>query len=163
METFEPLINLLVLMGVLSMVAERVANAIKLGRPDLRHRKHTAWEEKERERRIARVAVVASILLAVVVKADFFEILAHLEAPWDTLGWFRATEAKRSVARLAYTLCGTVVTGFSLGFGSKFWHDVLDTVHGLRHMVSAGSRAESIILRRPPPTSTDLHREGLSL
>ena len=132
METFEPLINLLVLMGVLSMVAERVANAIKLGRPDLRHRKHTAWEEKERERRIARVAVVASILLAVVVKADFFEILAHLEAPWDTLGWSRPTGAAASVGRLLQTVFGTVVTGLALGFGSKFWHGVLDAVARLR-------------------------------
>ena len=112
METFEPLINLLVLMGVLSMAAERLANVIKLGHPDLRQKKRTARKEKERERGIARTAVAASILLAIVVKADFFEILAHLEAPWNTLGWFRSTEATGSVTRFMYTLCGTVVTGF---------------------------------------------------
>ena len=143
MEAFEPLINLLVLMSVLSIAAERLANAIKLRDPDLREKKTSARDEKERERRIAHGAVAASILLAIVVKADFFEILAHLEAPWDTLGWFRPTEATTSVSRFLYTLCGTVVTGFSLGFGSKFWHDLLDLLYGVRTAIRGGSRAES--------------------
>ena len=142
MDVFEPLINLLVLMSVLSIAAERLANAIKLRDPDLRHKKTGAREEKERERRIAHGAVAASILLAIVVKADFFEILAHLEAPWDTLGWFRPTGATTSVSRLLYTVCGTVVTGLSLGFGSKFWHDLLDLLYGVRTAISGGPRAE---------------------
>jgi len=47
MDVFEPLINLLVLMSVLSIAAERLANAIKLRDPDLRHKKTGAREEKE--------------------------------------------------------------------------------------------------------------------
>jgi hypothetical protein len=33
------------------------------------------------------------------------------------------------------TIFGAVVTGFSLGFGSKFWHDVLDLVYGVRDAI----------------------------
>lgn len=131
METLAPLINLLVLMSVLSIASERLANAIKLRDPELREKKNRTLEEKERERRIAHRALAASILLAVLVKADFFAILAHLEAPWDTLGWARPV----SVSAFLYTIFGTLLTGFSLGFGSKFWHDVLDLVHGVRDAI----------------------------
>jgi hypothetical protein len=135
MDTFAPMINLLVLMSVLSVAAERLANLLKLRDPGLREKPRGAREEKERERRIAERAMAVSILLALVVKADFFEILAHLDAPWRTLGWMRAagdaTEGF-SVPALLSTLGGAVVSGVALGFGSKFWHDTLDLVQGMR-------------------------------
>ena len=37
MESFQPIVNLLVLLTVLSLAAERVANLVKLGRPKLRN------------------------------------------------------------------------------------------------------------------------------
>ena len=107
METFEPLINLLVLLSVLSIAAERLANAIKLRDPLLREKKQRINEEKERERLIAHRTLAVSILLAVFVKADFFQILAHLEAPWDTLGWARPPSA----SAFLHTILGTVLTG----------------------------------------------------
>lgn len=131
METFEPVINLLVLMSALSIASERLANAIKLRDPVLREKRNRMNEEKERERLIAHRVLAASMLMAVLVKADFFAILAHLEAPWDTLGWARPT----SVSGFLYTIGGTAVTGLSLGFGSKFWHDVLDMVYGVREAI----------------------------
>ena len=135
MATFEPLINLLVLLSALSVAAERLANAIKLGHTDLREKKGNPQEEKARERRIAVRALAASMALAVFMKADFFEILSHLEAPWDTLGWVRPAGDKWTLSLFLQALSGTMVTGISLAFGSKFWHDVLDRVHGLRASV----------------------------
>lgn len=143
METFEPLINLLVLMSALSVAAERLANALKLRHPELRERRAGARGEKARERRIAQRALGASVVLAVVVKADFFAILAHLEAPWDTLGWVRPPEQGWTAGRLLHTLAGTIVTGISLGFGSKFWHDLLDLLYGLRGAIGGASGARS--------------------
>jgi hypothetical protein len=141
MEAFEAVINLVVLMSALSIAAERVANVIKLRRPELRERKTGGREEKERERRIADHAVAAGIVIALLVKADFFAIVAHLEAPWETLGWAHPVEAARSLGRLVSTVCGTIVTGLALGFGSKFWHDVLDAMYGVRSAVRTRSRA----------------------
>ena len=40
METFEPVINLLVLMSALSIASERLANAIKLRDPVLREKRN---------------------------------------------------------------------------------------------------------------------------
>ena len=143
MDAFEPLINLLVLMSALSIASERLANAMKLGDPDLREKKAGAREEKDRERRIAHRALAASVLLAVLMKADFFQILSHLEAPWDTLGWVPLPEGGWTLSRLLQTLGGTIVTGISLGFGSKFWHDLLDLLYGVRTAIAGGSKAES--------------------
>jgi len=135
MEALEPLINLLVLLSVLSVAAERLANVLKLAHPKLREPKRTVSRaaEKERERQIGNRVLVVSLLLAAAVKADFFAIIAHLDAPWDTLGWTR--DAITSPAELVSTLAGTVVTGVSLGFGSKFWHDALDILYGARDRV----------------------------
>jgi hypothetical protein len=136
---FEPLLNLVVLLSALSVAAERLANWMKLGDPDLRERKGEPAEEKVRERRIALRALAASLLLAAVMKADFFEILRHLDAPWDTLGWVRDGAQRWTAGGVLQALAGTAVTGVSLGFGSKFWHDVLDIVEGLRAAVRRGA------------------------
>jgi type IV secretory pathway VirB2 component (pilin) len=135
MAALEPLINLLVLLTALSVAAERLANALKLGDADLRQKKASPQEEKARERRIALRALAASLALALLMKADFFEILSHLEAPWDTLGWARPEGDQWTVSLLLQSINGTIVTGISLAFGSKFWHDVLDLVYGVRASV----------------------------
>jgi hypothetical protein len=133
MNTFEPAINLIVLLSVLSVAAERLANLVKPRHADLRESRGRVSRagEKERERRIGNRVLAVSVLLAVAVKADFFAIVSHLNAPWDTLGWTRNAPVS-SPAELLTTIAGTILTGLSLGFGSKFWHDVLDIVYGAR-------------------------------
>ena len=140
MNAFEPLINLLVVLGILSVAAER--NLTKLAHPELRQSKKgvSREAEKDREQRIGNRVVLVSLLLAAAVKADFFAIIAHLDAPWETLGWTR--NAVGSPGELVTTIAGTILTGFSLGFGSKFWHDLLDILYGARdNMRQMGGRA----------------------
>lgn len=142
MTTFEPLINLVVLLTVLSVAAERVTNVLKLRSPELRNERVGREDEKDRERAITVRSVAVGMLLAIAMKADLFEILAELDAPWETLGWVqvsagqwaRAT-ATAGVGPFLYALVGSAVTGIALGFGSKFWHDILDTVLELRKIV----------------------------
>lgn len=139
MEPFSPLINLFTLLTVLSIAAERVTNVFKLRRPELRNTGKSEEAEKDRERQITQACLTVSIGLALLVKADFFEILVHLDAPWETLGWVRlqGSEWARSTAasglsQFLYALGGSAVTGIALGFGSKFWHDILDIVLNAR-------------------------------
>jgi type IV secretory pathway VirB2 component (pilin) len=141
MHAFQPLINLLMLLSALSVAAERIANVVKLGHPDLKHpqRRGSRKREKERERRIAKRVLAVSVLIAVAVKADFFALLSGADAPWDTLGWSRS--AVRSLPDLVTTIAGTAVTGLALSFGSKFWHDALDLVYGIRTAVSGAAKA----------------------
>src|SRR5574337_988091 len=77
MPTFQPLINLIVLLTVLSVAAERVANIIKFRDPDLRNRELKEADEREREGRIQSRVVVVGMAIATIVKADPFSILTH--------------------------------------------------------------------------------------
>lgn len=139
MSSLEPFINILILLTVLSIAAERATNFIKLRNTDLRNPKASDTGEKEREHRITLRSLVAGIAVAIIVKANLFEILTRIDAPWDTLGWFQQAEstwvpaaAAGSVGTAFYAVLGSALTGVALGFGSKFWHEVLDGVLELR-------------------------------
>jgi len=139
METLEPLVNLLILLTVLSVAAERATNILKLRNTDLQDSATSNLSEKEREHRITVRSIGLGVLLAILVKANLFEIMAQLDSPWQTLGWVEVTAGQwsRSAATAGlgpflYALAGSAITGVALGFGSKFWHEILDTVFEIR-------------------------------
>ena len=140
MSSLEPLINLLIVLTVLSVAAERVTNLLKLRNKDLRvEHKHDEGEEKDREHRIAIRSIIVGVAVAIIAKANLFEILNSLDAPWQTLGWMELADSKWSAAAVLgsttttlYAVLGSVVTGVALGFGSKFWHEMLDGVLELK-------------------------------
>ncbi|MHC5023542.1 MAG: hypothetical protein ACYTGG_06470 [Planctomycetota bacterium] len=142
MSTFEPLINLLVMLTALSIGAERLTNALKLRIPSLRDR--SSSDDRTYESRLITLNLLCCIGLALLLKANFFEVLARPDDPWSTLGWVqvRGTQWVRSAVTLnlgasLYAIAGCVVTGIALGFGSKFWHDVLGAVREIRSMQRA--------------------------
>lgn len=147
MDVFQPLVNLLALLSALSLAAERVTNVIKLRHEGLALKKTSNKEEKAREGAVAKVSLGVSILVALILKADFFAILGSLEAPWDTLGWahMQAGDLVRRSAlvnldQALYAIVGSVFTGFALGFGSKFWHDMLDIVFNARERLKKAAK-----------------------
>jgi hypothetical protein len=141
MDSFEPIINLIAFLTALSVASERITNVMKLGHANMRIPKLAADAEKERERQITTRGVWVGIVLAVVLKADMMAALHRLDSPWATLGWLQmhgsmwtlAPEAENTVT-LLYAIVGSIVTGTALGFGSKFWHEMLDTMLELRNM-----------------------------
>ena len=141
MEALEPIINLLIFLTALSVAAERLTNVIKLRNPDLKDEKATKLTGKEREEQITNRGVLTGVALALVLKADLIGALNRLDAPWETLGWVRihgsawvwAPEAT-GVVTVFFAVLGCAITGTALGFGSKFWHEVLDAVLELRNM-----------------------------
>jgi hypothetical protein len=144
MSSLEPLLNLIALLTVLSIAAERASNFLKLGHPALRNDTGTEKGEKEREHRITLRSLLVGVALAILVKANLFEIFMSIDSPWDTLGWFQAAEsqwvpaaATASIGTAAYALVGCAITGMALGFGSKFWHEILDGVLELRGITKA--------------------------
>jgi hypothetical protein len=141
MESFEPLINILTVLTVLSVLAERATNLLKLQSEELRVKKTNEDAERTREYGISARTIAVGILVALLVKADIFEILSRLDDPWKTLGWVQIEDYRwmRSAAttaahRAVYAAVGCVLTGIALGFGAKFWHDVLGSVYELRDM-----------------------------
>ncbi|SRR6266540_762395 len=139
MNSLEPFINLLILLTVLSIAAERATNFFKLRHPELRNPAEGVKHEKEREQRITFRSLLVGVALAVLVKANLFEILSSIDSPWDTLGWFQLGDstwapaaAAASFGTASYALLGSAITGIALGFGSKFWHEILDGVLELK-------------------------------
>ena len=54
--------------------------------------------------------------------------------------------ALQTVGSALYALGGCVLTGFALGFGSKFWHDLLGMVFELRKrakQAKSGAKTEA--------------------
>jgi len=139
MSSLEPFINILILLTVLSIAAERATNFFKLRSPVLRETAPSDKGEKAREHSITLRSLLVGIAVAIVVKANLFEILTRIDAPWDTLGWLQQSEASwvpaaaaGSVGTALYAVLGSALTGIALGFGSKFWHEILDGVLELR-------------------------------
>jgi hypothetical protein len=153
MESLQPIINILTILTVLSVAVERVTDFIKL-RHDASGR--TDAEEPERRQRIVGVSLLTGILIALLVKADLMQIVARAGDPWATLGWVHWSEAQQAwVHDVAFkswaggvaVVLGCVLTGLSLGFGSRFWHDileiVLDTSEAIKARVPRKARADA--------------------
>ena len=139
MSSLEPVINILILLTVLSIAAERATNFLKLRHPALRNASQGDVEEKAREHKITLRSLLVGVAVAVVVKANLFEIFSSVDAPWETLGWLQQSESKwvpaavtASLGSASYAVLGSALTGIALGFGSKFWHEILDSVLELR-------------------------------
>jgi hypothetical protein len=148
MDAFEPLVNLLILLSVLSVAAERATNLVKLRDPAMSVEKDDKEKEKQREKEIAVVTLVTSVVLAVALKANLFEIMTRLDAPWNTLGWVQMSAgqwvrspATDGLGTVLYAIGGSLVTGVALGFGSKFWHDMLDIVFNARERLKQAAKA----------------------
>ncbi len=140
MSGLEPVINVLTLLTVLSITAERLTNVLKLQNEKLREKKsRNSKQELDRHRSIQARNLAMGIFLALIVKADMFSIVAHLDNPWTTLGWVRVsgaqwfqTAALGDIGTVIYAIVGCLITGVALGFGSKFWHDTLGAIYELR-------------------------------
>jgi hypothetical protein len=113
--------------------------------------------------------------VALLLKADLFEIMSRMDKPWETLGWVHVenyrwmrSAASNSVPGAIYAAAGCVFTGVALGFGSKFWHDTLGAVYEVRDMTrirntrSAADSGGAVAPRTPPvvPPSTPTPTPG---
>ena len=72
MTVFQPVVNLLVVLTIFSVIAERLTNVLKLQHHDLRERKSSVTAERVREKGIQSRCVLMGIILAIVLKADVF-------------------------------------------------------------------------------------------
>jgi len=147
------------------VTAERISNILKFRKEPLRDRKKDPKEERKREGEIQFQTAVIGIGIAVLTKADLFAFLTHLDDPWSTIGWVRVigtqwfqSPALQSTGATLYTLGGCILTGLALGFGSKFWHDILSTVFELRNI--ARNRGSAVSLKAGAGGSSDSASKG---
>lgn len=147
MDILQQIIQLVIILFLLSMVCERIADFLKNYLSDsyiLKIKKeffkvgntitkfpNDDAKEKARAFRILKINVWSGILLALILKADLIKIFNNITEPGRTLGWNNITEYKA----LDFVLLpfGIILTGCFISFGSKFWHDLLDILYEIKN------------------------------
>ncbi|MBK8954086.1 MAG: hypothetical protein IPM34_00830 [Saprospiraceae bacterium] len=120
MQTEGILISIVVTLFMLSLITEKVSNFIKLNIPSLSLKipEDTDWEKK-REKKIQLLSGIIGILVALLCNADFFQLI-------KTQG---AMIPLNSITDFSFkSILGCLITGLFLSQGSKFFHDLLDTL-----------------------------------
>ena len=116
----DALIAITLVLLMLSLVTERITNFIKLYLPALYTKiDNDPIAEKRRERQIQLLAMLTGVVVALTSKADFFDLV-------ESQGILKSWKADPSVDIL--TILGCSITGIFLSQGSKFFHDLLDTL-----------------------------------
>jgi hypothetical protein len=125
-------ISIVIMLFILSMINERIANfiklhfsskkmlGIKLG--NLRVKSMLDDEEDDRSKRILVVNVICGTIISLFTRADLINILCHFDHPSDGIGWNKPFEDWNYLSLPV----GCFLTGCFLSLGSKFWHDLLD-------------------------------------
>lgn len=140
----DEIIPLAVVLFLLSMVCERIADFLKhylcgnkfLGIKDtLTKFPNDDIEEKARYYRIMKINIWCGILVAAIFKADFIMIFNHMEEPGKTLGWTMEVLNEYYKKPIDYfiMILGIALTGCFISFGSKFWHDLLDILYTIKN------------------------------
>jgi hypothetical protein len=111
-QVIQPTIVLL----ILSLVTEKMANFYKTHSRIIAHERN----ERERSKKIQFATILIGIGVALVCKLNLFEIFRtdfvlfwNTSADWENYKWVS-------------NVLGSVISGFFLSLGSKFFHDLLD-------------------------------------
>lgn len=130
---FENVINATLVLFILSLITEKVANFIKLHSTRLAIPQNSLLFEISRTRAIQKRTIVIGIVIAVLCKANLFNIFntesplfwVRNDLPFFTSEVFDWNENFGWVEFIGI-LFGSALTGLFLSFGSKFFHDLLD-------------------------------------
>lgn len=112
-------IKITLVLLILSLIVEKLTGFVKLYLPSLYSKTYTEEDEKKREKKIQRNSIIIGIIVAVLCNANFFKLMQGT----DIVYWTEDTEGFTVKAIL-----GCLISGVFLSQGSKFFHDLLDTL-----------------------------------
>jgi len=123
METLIVSVSLTLFM--LSLITEKIANFIKMYVPSLFEKTGIEAADKKRQRNINLLTAVVGVGVALACDADFFVLITE------------NSKIKPFSALSPKGVMGCVITGLFLSQGSKFFHDLLNTVLYFKNMRKA--------------------------
>ncbi len=119
LDGLEIAIKITLVLLILSLIVEKITSFIKLYYPSLFTKSFTEEEEKLREKKIQRNSIIIGILVALGSNADFFNMMGGIDLVyWD----------KVEIKEIPKAILGCFISGLFLSQGSKFFHDLLDTL-----------------------------------
>lgn len=117
----------IVVLLILSLITEKIANFVKLQFRTLSVKAETDEGERIRERRIQYISIIAGITVALVCKANLFLLFKN-----DfNLFW---TSQPIEGEDIFSNIIGALISGFFLSLGSKFFHDLLDMILQIKNL-----------------------------
>jgi len=145
---YQNLIKLAIVLFLLSMMCERLADFFKHYLSEVNTGVGRWWKRKlkignlllkapndslmedGRYYRILKINILCGFLIAWSFHADLFSLLST-DNPLDGLGWkdvsfFWEKDFQWNIIDGIAFVAGCFATGFFISFGSKFWHDLLD-------------------------------------
>ena len=112
----ELIISVTLTLFMLSLITEKISNFIKLNIPTLFAKFEDPINEKKRERKIQLLTGLIGVSVALLCNADFFTLI-------------KQNGTIEPLTKLTFEgVIGCIVTGLFLSQGSKFFHDLLDTI-----------------------------------
>lgn len=112
-------IKITLVLLILSLIVEKITGFVKLYYPSLYGKTFSEDDEKFREKKIQRNSIIIGIIVALLSNANFFKLLGGEEMIY----WSDDPEGITIKAIL-----GCLISGIFLSQGSKFFHDLLDTL-----------------------------------
>lgn len=112
---------------ILSLITEKIANFIKLQYEELANKKESDLDEKVREKKIQRLAILVGIGVALISKANLFDFFK------DSFNLFWTENDFKGIALIS-NIVGSIISGMFLSLGSKFFHDLLDMLLQVKNL-----------------------------
>jgi hypothetical protein len=119
------IISITLTLFMLSLITEKIANFIKLHVRSLADKAGDVNYEKKRERTMQLLTGVIGIAVALVCNADFFMLISE------------NSKIEPLTLLTIKGVVGCIITGLFLSQGSKFFHDLLNTVLYFKNMRKA--------------------------
>ena len=119
-------ISITMTLFILSLITEKITNFLKLYFPVLSIKQmENSEHEKKRERTIQWISVFTGIFVAFLCNADFFRLI---QEQGNIVFWSSINDLS------IRSFIGCMISGIFLSQGSKFFHDLLDTVLYYKNM-----------------------------
>lgn len=119
---YDNLIGATLILLILSLITEKVANFIKLNSTRLTIPQTSVLFENARSRDIQKRTIIIGIIVAILCKASLFTLFK----PDAVFFWTMKDFETGSLSNLPVIIFGCLFTGIFLSLGSKFFHDLLD-------------------------------------
>jgi hypothetical protein len=122
-EIIQPTVVLL----ILSLITEKIANFIKLQNDTMAHRTNISEDEKVREKKIQQLSIIVGVVVALAAKANLFDFFSKDFKLYWHKGDFE-------FFKLVSNIIGCIISGLFLSLGSKFFHDLLDILLQIKNL-----------------------------
>ncbi len=134
------IINLLIVLLILSMITEKITFFLRKNVPSVRNNERfNFWlkgppTDENKAKDAALLSTFVGILVSILTNASLFVLLTKAGDGFSDYNFNPIGFCNNFSEAPINTIFGTFLTGFFLSFGSKFFHDLLDTVLQVKNL-----------------------------